>query len=102
MRALRSAWVFLLLLAVLIVSMRAWDGGGHPSPVMQWEGVHAIDPRLATPGELRFLPGIGPKLARSMHHEIRLLGIDSLDELERLSGIGPARSAAILDAVGLQ
>lgn len=59
-----------------------------------------IDPLAADVRTLRLLPGIGPKLARSLHHHSRVLELDSLDQLERIPGIGPSRARLIRDAVG--
>jgi hypothetical protein len=96
----RSAWWLLVVLALgiaLALSMRSERVVGGASGWSHGDG-DSIDPFIATPGELLFLPGIGPKLARSMHHGIRVDGIHSLEELDRLTGIGPARAAAIRDA----
>lgn len=59
----------------------------------------SIDPLTADVRTLLHLPGIGPKLARTMHHQSRVLELDSLDQLERIKGIGPNRAQAIRDAV---
>ena len=59
----------------------------------------AIDLFTASPAELLFFPGIGDRLARSVHHGIRAEGIQSIQELKRLRGIGPARVAAIREAL---
>jgi len=59
----------------------------------------SIDPLVADVRTLRHLPGIGPALARRLHHESRVLQLDSLDQLERIRGIGPTRARMIRDAV---
>ena len=57
------------------------------------------DPLTADVRTLRQLPGIGPKLARTVHHQSRVLQLESLHQLERIQGIGPTRAQAIRDAV---
>jgi predicted flap endonuclease-1-like 5' DNA nuclease len=59
----------------------------------------SFDPLSADVRTLRLLPGIGPKLARTLHHQSRVLQLDSLDQLERIDGIGPTRARNIRDAV---
>ena len=59
----------------------------------------SIDPLTADVRTLRQLPGIGPKLARTMHHQSRVLQLESLHQLERIEGIGPTRAQSIRDAV---
>ena len=58
-----------------------------------------MDPFTADVRTLLHLPGIGPKLARTLHHQSRVLELDSLDQLERIKGIGPNRAQAIRDAL---
>ena len=71
---------------------------GAPSPRRHVLPI-AIDPLTADVRTLLHLPGIGPKLARPLHHQSRVLELDSLDQLERIKGIGPNRAQAIRDAV---
>ena len=59
----------------------------------------SVDPLRASPAELQLLPGIGPGLSRSIHHDLRVLDIDSIEALQTLPGIGPVRAAAILESV---
>lgn len=99
----RSAWWLMVVLAMgvaLALSMRSQRvEGSLRGEHISLERAPSIEPLTATPSELLFLPGIGPKLARSMHHGIRVDGINSLPDLERLTGIGPARAAALCEAV---
>ena len=62
-------------------------------------GLVSIDPLTADVRTLLQLPGIGPKLARTMHHQSRVLQLESLHQLERIEGIGPTRAQSIRDAV---
>ena len=61
-----------------------------------------LDPFTATPAELCFLPGIGPRLARRLHREIHRQGLTQLDQLTQVAGIGPARLKAIRMALPSQ
>ena len=99
-RTSRFAWGLALLGAVLV--LLSGRGLTVAQEVLGPDRSHeagSIDVLEATPAELEFLPGIGPGLARSIHRELRLRGIRSLDELESLRGIGPSRANAIRGAI---
>lgn len=55
---------------------------------------------------LTTVPGIGPKLAERIHHELSVETLEELEvaahdgRLERLSGFGPRRSRAVREALG--
>ena len=102
--SLRSVWMLLLPAALLLLLFGARGSSRSdlelPPPEARARVASSIDVFSASPAELQFLPGIGKGIARSMHHGIRVRGVRTLDELERLSGIGPARATAIRKAVG--
>ena len=99
--------VFCILLSAAVCVVWSLHAGRVPAPSVEPGSassassfaVLSIDPLTADVRTLRQLPGIGPKLARTMHHQSRVLQLDSLDQLERIRGIGPTRAQAIRDAV---
>lgn len=99
-----SAWCLLGALGIGIVCQWATrvpyhSFDGHVQSVDLVGQAYGVDPLKATPGELRFLPGIGPGLAQSIYHGVRTEGISSIADLEQIKGIGPARIEAIRESI---
>lgn len=66
--------------------------GGCTAPVDAWR----IDPNRATAVELALLPGVGPTIAqRIVEVRTREGAFRSVDDLERVPGIGPATIARL-------
>lgn len=89
----RSGRTVALLLAVLAcVVLLQWGISHGASMPVGWR----VDPSTATEAELSMLPGVGPSLARAIMLERSARGpFRSVDDLERVKGIGPARLAAL-------
>jgi competence protein ComEA len=84
--------VALLLASLACMVVLQWGiSQGAPMPV-GWR----VDPSTASQAELSMLPGVGPSLARAIILERSARGpFRSVDDLERVKGIGPARLAAL-------
>lgn len=106
----QDTFVFCILLSAAICLLWPLHAGRASAPVFEAGSSSgtttssaaafvSIDPLTADVRTLRQLPGIGPKLARTVHHQSRVLQLDSLHQLERIEGIGPTRAQAIRDAV---
>ena len=99
----RSAWILLVIAAGCVAVANAGRASIETSAVASRAGDAfvsvPIDPLIASCAELQLLPGIGPGLARSMHHEIHANELESLEDLETLPGIGPVRAERIRAAV---
>jgi competence protein ComEA len=68
--------------------------GSHPG------SVSTIDLNRATAAELETLPGIGPSTARAIVEDRDRNGpFATVDDLDRVSGIGPSKLAALRDFV---
>lgn len=94
----RGLLVLLLLsgLPILVVDrLRITPSELPPRPVVDRSRTVDFDFATASLAELRFLPGVGPGLARTLHHGIHVQGLDDLDRIESLPGIGPRRAEAI-------
>lgn len=75
----------LLTLFALLLALPAWA---------------AVDLNSATPSELETLPGIGPsKAAAIVQYRADHGPFESVDELDNVTGIGPATLAALRDQV---
>ena len=106
----RAGWWLLGLVFVIVGAIGVVHPVRIPLPVTSSEPLtpsHTIrtvdlDPFTATPAELCFLPGIGPRLARRLHREIHRQGFTRLEQLSSVTGIGPARLKAIEMAVTSQ
>lgn len=105
----QDTFVFCILLSAAIcllwplhagrASVPVVEARSSPSTTSSAAAFVSIDPLTADVRTLRQLPGIGPKLARTVHHQSRVLQLESLHQLERIQGIGPTRAQAIRDAV---
>ena len=85
------------LLALLAIILLAWRGYGlsrwslRPAPISREEWISPVDLNQAQRADLRTIPGVGEKLAdRIIAHRDANGPFTSLDELRRVSGIGPA------------
>lgn len=85
------------LLAVAALALLAWRGYGlsrwslRPAPIAREEWVAPIDINRAERADLRTIPGVGDKLAdRIVAHREANGPFASLDDLRRVSGVGPA------------
>ena len=92
-RPLGALVVLSLLLTALMIGWAEGRGPGPRSGMLADAPLLAprlIDVNRATPAELDLLPGIGPKRAAAIIDERDLGGpFRSLDDLERVHGIGP-------------
>jgi comEA protein len=71
-----------------------------PAPDTEQSTPSLIDLNTATPAELDLLPGIGPALSqRIIDYRKANHGFRSIEELRKVSGIGPKKYAAIKDRV---
>jgi competence protein ComEA len=82
---------------VAALALLAWRGYGlsrwslRPAPIAREDWISPIDLNQAQRADLRTIPGIGEKLAdRIVAHRDANGPFASLDELRRVSGIGPA------------
>jgi competence ComEA-like helix-hairpin-helix protein len=84
--------VALLLAALACVVFLQWGVSQGASMPVGWR----VDPSSASQAELAMLPGVGPSLARAIIAERTARGpFQSIDDLTRVKGIGPARLAAL-------
>ncbi|MCC6336064.1 MAG: helix-hairpin-helix domain-containing protein [Myxococcales bacterium] len=118
-----------VLLAALLLAVAAWwrwpsnaaaldcpdgqvsldDGGvarcgsGAPLPAGQALTVgQKLDLNAVTAEDLALLPGVGPELARTLVDErTRLGGFTSWDQVDAVSGVGPARLETLQQACAL-
>ena len=101
----RPGWWLLGAIASITLLGAPWSlpvGATRPHPVAPGaasQGPRGLDPFRASPAELCLLPGIGPRLARRLHREIRCRDLDRLEELSTIDGIGPARIRALRAAL---
>jgi competence protein ComEA len=93
-----GTWLIIGLLAAAL-GWAAWlragrvavpaAGGGPPANAIPWPDMR-IDVNTASPAELDVLPGIGLRLAERIAADRAAHGpFASVDELTRVSGIGP-------------
>ena len=81
-----AGWLRLHRPVVVFQNVRSNDG---PSRGRDWPGLR-IDVNSAEEAQLDLLPGIGPRLAARIVHERSSEGpFASVDDLERVSGLGP-------------
>lgn len=90
---LATALIWLVLIALTrseIEPQRSSGGAQHPlATARQWPDMR-IDLNSADEAQLDLLPGIGPSLAQRIIENRRRFGFfDSIDNLQRVSGIGP-------------
>jgi len=97
-----------ILLAIFIFGMLAaviWQWTDRPlhrqsaavAPAGQTNAaIHQVDLNTADEAELQLLPGIGPGLAARIVADRQSNGpFNSIDDLERVTGIGPKRLEAV-------
>jgi competence protein ComEA len=90
------AAVALILLAMVLLGVNAWEQLRFGARPTEWDSGRGLDYRVdlnrAGRAELLQLPGIGPTLAeRIERYRLAHGGFRSIEELRRVSGIGPAR-----------
>jgi competence protein ComEA len=85
--AAQLAAAFLLGAAAALLAVRIFQApAGRPLNLV---AAPPIDLNRAGPGELRQLPGVGPKLAQRIADERDKRPFESIEDLRRVSGIGP-------------
>src|SRR5262249_37221648 len=94
-RSAQWATAFLIGVAVTLLLVHSFSylrGGTRPTELYRERGIaHKVDLNEAEYAELRQLHGIGDALARRiLEHRTRNGSFQSVDELRRVSGIGPA------------
>ena len=86
-----AAGLGILLIALLTLTLaRAWDATQTPITTDPATARQTIDLNHADSDLLQLLPGIGPRRAEAIVEERRARGVFvSLEDLQRVSGIGP-------------
>ena len=80
------------------VNRLAWPAGAT-DPAAIAMGRERIDPNIASTGSLQRLPGIGPSLAGGIIAYRDAQPFSTPGDLEKVSGIGPAKMAAVRDMI---
>jgi competence protein ComEA len=99
-RKAQLAVAFLLGSIGTLLAMQSWNASkwaAKPGDVRQGAAApYRVDLNQADRGELLQLPGVGPKLATQIEQSRQGLGgFDSVDALEKVPGIGPAKLDAM-------
>ena len=85
------------LKGLVVVGPPASPAGPKPSPELKAKSsAKAIDINTATAAELETLPGVGPALAKAIIDD---RPYDSVDDLDRVKGLGPSKLDDLADLV---